>query len=60
MAQKNASAAIAIQRLQQEIARDRLRLARRLELVPAVPQADPEPAAKVGHLHRIFTLMGEC
>jgi hypothetical protein len=51
-----------VDRLQQEIARDRLRLAQAIALasdLPAIDESAGEPA-RVGRLHRIFTLMGEC
>ena len=50
-----------VERLRQEIARDRLRLAQAIALAPELPADEHrgEPA-RVGRLHRIFTLMGEC
>lgn len=51
-----------VERLRQEIARDRLRLAQAIALAPDLTDTagrGDEPA-RVGRLHRIFTLMGEC
>ncbi len=49
-----------VERLRQEIVRDRLRLARAIALASEAPESSTDGPARVGRLHRIFTLMGEC
>lgn len=57
---KNEADNAAVERLRQEIARDRLRLAQAIALAPAAPDTGADGPTKVGRLHRIFELMGEC
>ncbi len=62
MAKHSVADEVAVERLRQEIARDRLRLAQAVALAPELPQIDEIAGESrgVGRLHRIFTLMGEC
>ncbi len=51
-----------VERLRQDIARDRVRVAQAAARVPELTQTVTvdEGAPRVGRLHRIFTLMSEC
>ncbi|TAK55075.1 MAG: hypothetical protein EPO22_14885 [Dehalococcoidia bacterium] len=62
MAKHSVADEATVERLRQEIARDRLRLAQAIAMAPDPPQTDEQGGepARVGRLHRIFTLMGEC
>lgn len=50
-----------VERLRQDIARDRVRVAQAMAMAPEPPQTDviAEGATRVGRLYQIFTLMGE-
>lgn len=52
----------AVERLRRDIARDRLRVAQAAAIAPELTQTDAaaEGSTRVGRLHRIFTLLGEC
>ena len=52
----------AVERLRRDIARDRLRVAQAAAIAPELAQTDAadDGASRVGRLHRIFTLLGEC
>ncbi len=57
---KNVVDEAGVERLRQEIARDRLRLAQAIAMAQAPMETDEQASTRVGRLHRIFTLMGEC
>ena len=62
MAKHSVADEATVERLRQEIARDRLRLAQAIAMAAESPQTEThgDGATRVGRLHRIFTLMGEC
>ena len=60
MAKHSVADEAAVERLRQEIARDRRRLAQAIAMASEAPESSPDGPARVGRLHRIFTLMGEC
>ena len=59
MARQEADEA-AVQRLRRDIARDRTRVAQAVAMAPEEAEAPGKGTARIGRLHRIFTLIGEC
>ena len=62
MAKHTVADEAAVERLRLDIARDRLRLAQAIALADDLPPDDEQggETARVGRLHRIISLMGEC
>ena len=59
MARQEADEA-AVERLLRDIARDRVRIAQAVAMAPEEAEAPAKGTTRVGRLHRIFTLVGEC